>query len=315
MKHQIQIVTIAAAIALLAVSVQTVKAQWETCMRFVSIGAFLIALIGTSWSQEVAFETMSLDTNYYDINNSFYVYQNIDQIKAYQNVSGGYLMSVAYYNKKTSQYDVFIHQAKTISLLNPNPPVNCKLLTPYMVTQTVFNSDLDWEVFWIVSDTIASKYKTILTSATGTIIWTPSTNEFCDVRGARRLLFDGTYMYICVDVINGSTSFQRYYRFHPALTSTNPALSKAAISSNVPVPIVSFGSSGDLKIKLTHSPTGGATISLFNLLGQQFFSQSISDLKKDVTFTIPSSSIPKSPIITQIQNDQGSFLAKSIPVK
>lgn len=290
----------------------------KNSMRIIWTISIVVAFLGRTWSQEVAFETVQLDTNIYSTSYPLKVCQNIDQAKMYSGFQPSLNLNTAYYNKTTSQYDIFINQIKTASITIPTIP-NYEI-GPALITQTIFNSDNNWEALCSFEDTsnsASSSYKYILFSATGNIIWQNSTNEH--IRGIfshyGELIFDGTYTYIGVQVVNGATTFNRYYRFHPSLSSLNSALSKTAVSFNTPIPLISFDRSGDFRIKLTHSPAGATTVSLFNLLGQQIFSQTVSDLKKDITFTIPSRSIPGSPVITRVENSQGVSLTKSIPVK
>jgi hypothetical protein len=283
---------------------------WST--RFIMTSLLFALMVGSGRGQELAFEVRSYDTSIYDYYGTI-VYQGIEQLRqnlgSWPNPQTYSSFQGCMYNKKTDQFDVFLNQIKSFSFSKPNPPIN-SYITPSIVSQTVFNSDKSWEILWEVYDTVSMIRNRFLTNANGTTIWTPSSDEF-----SPQPCYDGIYTYINVLVRNNASVSSRYYRFHPAASAIGSSLSKSALVTQTPAPMINFSSSGDCKIKLTRSMAGATTVSLYNLIGQQLFSQTVSDLKKDVFFSIPAQSIPGSPIITKVQNNQGISITKSIPLQ
>ena len=277
----------------------------------------LIPMVLVLWmnicGQELAFEIGDIDTTIYDPYTDCYAYINIDQLQSYKVVNTFPRLSSVYLNKITNQYDIFIKGEKVSSFSIINPINNRSVVMPRLATQTIFNSDMDWEVLWDIADTVTAKVGMLLCTSGGATIWQSQSNESCFA--STSLYYDGTYIYIEAWYNNGNKISIRYYRFHPSISSTNPGLSKSAFSSKVPVPVFSTGYAGDIKIKLAQSPAGATTVSVFNLLGRQLFSQTVPNLKKDITFTIPSQSVPGSPIIGRVQNVHGQSTAKTIPVR
>jgi hypothetical protein len=276
-------------------------------------GATLISLIFIFFQsiagQELAFESMPLDANIYDLTRSFQVVQKLVHYGLYTALQPS--MQNAFFNKKTSQYDIFINETKVASA-NSLDTLQYKNLFPQLFSQTVFNSNTDWEILWLYIDSEQSTYNhIILTSSDGTIIWKSLPDE-----RSSQLVFDDTYSYIRVAFPVGTGFSMRYYRFHPALPPENFGLSKkAAISTGPLQPLFSFNSAGDCTLKLHRSSGGATTVSLLNLLGQQIFSKTIPDLDKEVTINLPSGTIIPQTVITKVQNSNGASFAKTVPVK
>ena len=279
------------------------------CMKKTLILSIVLLVTVNVRGQELAFETLKLDTSVYSQYYHAHVLKNINDALHYEpliNLQGlGTFLSGIYFNKKTSQYDVFIQNVKTVSISAPTFSPDTEGVGLTLVTQSVFNADDDWEVLWELNG------KWVISTSNGDIIWTTLEDE-----KPGYIYFDGTYIYCSVDVYNGSTYVNsRYYRFNPGGTGSNNNLAKSKASPQAPVPLLSFGATGDYRIKLSKSPAGATTVSLFNLAGQQLFTKTIADPDRDVSFTIPSHSVPGSPFITRVENDFGVSNSKSLPVK
>lgn len=185
-----------------------------------------------------------------------------------------------------------------------------KYLFCQLISQTVFNSNDDWEVLWGYSLSEQSLSRTMLTASDGTIIWNTKSDET-----GGQLYFDDTYTYIGVDLVGSSSFHERYYRFHPALSSVKSTLQKSSATSGLLKPIFSFNSAGDYTLKLNRSSGGATNVSLLNLLGQQIFSKTIPNLDKEVTITLPSGTVIPQTMITKVQNSNGDSFEKALPMK
>jgi hypothetical protein len=70
---------------------------------------------------------------------------------------------------------------------------------------------------------------------------------------------------------------------------------------------IQYSKAASVTIPAVSTPASGQSLS--------FFSQTVPDLKKDVMVTLPAYSIPGSPFITRVRNDQGVAVTKSTPLK
>jgi hypothetical protein len=262
--------------------------------------------------QELAFESKNLDTNIYDWTKSGVVYQRLSPL--YGNGIDSRLSQLRnnfYFNKKTGQYDIFVNETKVASV-NCLDTVQYKHLFCQLISQTVFNSNDDWEVLWGYSDSVDLYHShTILTASDRTIIWKSQSDE---VGG--QVYFDDKYTYLSVTLNKESGYNARYYRFHPAIPSVNSTLlKKSSASTGLLQPLFSFNPAGDYTLKLNRSSGGATNVSLLNLLGQQIFSKNIPNLDNEVTITLPSGTVIPQTMITKVQNSNGTLFAKTMPMR
>jgi hypothetical protein len=71
----------------------------------------------------------------------------------------------------------------------------------------------------------------------------------------------------------------------------------------------------NLRIKLIPSGSNQTTVQLFDLMGRCLFSKQVGKLTSPVTFTVPEGNVHQSPFITRVENDDGAYLKKRLPVR
>jgi hypothetical protein len=58
-----------------------------------------------------------------------------------------------------------------------------------------------------------------------------------------------------------------------------------------------------------------SSIQIFDFLSRQILSKNIQNIREPASFIIPSSGIPNTPFISRVQNNNGSLVKRSIPIK
>lgn len=206
-----------------------------------------------------------------------------------------------YHKKNSEQYDIFSFTGKvgSITVHKTDIPSGSKL-DDYILSQTLINSDLNWEYianYWDTTQTIGpDKYSFKVFDGTG--------NQLLSDSGTAFYGFDGQNTYVI--------STTKVWRFRTNIGgSVIPSLPKAA--AGMPGPIMALMPSGDLRVDLKPAGGGRTSLQIFDMLGRQVFSKIFQNLNTPATFMIPSSRLPQNPFIAKIANDNGTFLKKEIP--
>lgn len=126
--------------------------------------------------------------------------------------------------------------------------------------------------------------------------------------------FDGQNTYVVAGNVDNETPLKiRSWRFRTNVTASAPSLRKTTAAT---MPMTIYGPISDnLRIKLLPTGSNRTTVQLFDLMGRCIFSKEVGKLTSPVTFTVPENNVPQSPFITRLENGDGSFVKKRLPVR
>ena len=62
-------------------------------------------------------------------------------------------------------------------------------------------------------------------------------------------------------------------------------------------------------------PGGGTSIQIFDFLGRQVFKKMVNDVKEPMSFTVLSGDMPNSPFVARVNNQNGAYVKKGMPVR
>jgi hypothetical protein len=253
------------------------------------------------FAQELVGE-FSLDTNVYNFDIGFI----ITGFRGPQKIS---MPSVneriySFQKKGTNQIDIFsVIFEKIGSITIPENPAGC-YISQIHFNQTFLDNDAGWEYLILYYDTTtAPDYKASfkVIDETGATIIADS--------GVGYLGIDDQNTYVFADNL---TSYKiKVWKFRTNIASASGPLSKSASS---PGPMMTFMSSGDFKVSL-QPVNGGTSVQIFDMLGRQVFRKNVQNINKPMSFTIPSGDMPNSPFVIRVQNNNGSYVKKEIPVR
>jgi hypothetical protein len=261
--------------------------------------AIVLLLPLSLFAQELV-GTFSLDTNKYmpfDIEFIIGVFIGPETYKYDQGLEG-------YRIKGTNQIDIFTWFFQKIGTITfPDQPPPGKKISEITFSQKFLDEDIGWEFIINYRDSVSEDRSFKVIDEAGTILLS---DEYNASYGC-----DGQNTYVIANASYPKNPFSRkVWKFRSNISSASHPLSK---TPSTPGPMITYMPSGDLQLKL--QPTnGGTNIQVFDFLGRQIFAQDIQNLREAKTFKIPSNNLPNSPFITQVNNNNGSFAKKMIPV-
>ena len=88
-----------------------------------------------------------------------------------------------------------------------------------------------------------------------------------------------------------------------------------AKSTSVPLPMMTYGSTGNYRISFEPSGSGMTTVQLFDLLGKQIFAKTIDKITRPMSFTIPESDMPRTPFVAKVRDNNGTAVRREVPVR
>jgi hypothetical protein len=261
----------------------------------------------TMWNVEVTAQPSvyeyTVDTSLYDNNktitgaSSFFPGPELPVSHEFTAFSTGFFLT-AYKKKNSDQYDIYSFSGKIGSITIPD---SLWSNTRILFSQTFIDADQDWEC--LVKDIISLK------SFNGFKVLDNDGTELLADTGNCYYGYDGQNTYVLDPRVNGCKA----WRFRANVSSASPnGLTKTAA---MPHAMMTFGPTGDYRIRLAPSSGGKTSVSLFDMLGRCVFSRDIGNLTSPVNFTIPENNVPPSPFITKVQNEKGAVLRKEIPVR
>lgn len=202
--------------------------------------------------------------------------------------------------KKADQYDLFTLSGKigTVTIRTSDVPSGYRL-SQVRFSQTILNSDDAWEYIAIYTDGGNKVFKA----------FDGSNNLILSDTGDAHYGYDGRNTYIF------SYTFDRLktWRFRTDVGSTAQPLAKS--SAGGIGPMMDLTPSGNFRVALQPVSGGKTTVQIFDMLGREIFHQTIPNVKSPTSFMIPSSDIPHSPFIAKVNNGNGTFVKKEIPVR
>jgi hypothetical protein len=183
----------------------------------------------------------------------------------------------------------------------PIPPAGVTINGIYF-SQTFLDNDSGWEIVANFVDTLNWKQSFKVLDETGKVLVSDTGRAF--------YTSDGQNTYIISTVVADYS--YKLWKFRSNIFSSSQPLAKS--SSSAPGPLMTYMPSGDLRVHL-QSAAGGASIQIFDMLGRQIFSETIRNITKPSTFTIPSSGMPNSPFVARVNSTNGSCVRKGMPVR
>jgi len=214
--------------------------------------------------------------------------------------------------KNSNQYDIFSGIGKIGSISIPQSLYHSSnyQLQSLCVSQTFVDADLGWEYIAGFQDTGYSSPTypdtpyVSLVDDNNTVLLSQKGYGFSFAFGNDA---QNTYCYLFQ---NGQIA--KTWRLRTGISLTQP-LAKSAVSAS-PATIFMPPSSSSMRVSLSPS-SSGTSIEMFDMLGKLVFSKNMSAIKSPTTFTIPTSGLPRSPIISKIENSNGRFIEKILPIK
>ena len=244
--------------------------------------------------------TFSIDTNIYTVPN--FVTVGFSGPYGNQPIGMKELDQIhALLKKGTDQLDFFtLFRLKVGSITIPNPPTGTEITVIYF-SQTFLDDDLGWEFVVDYQDTINDNYSFKVIDDNGSILL--SDNDWATYG------FDGQNTYVFAQSPN-LLSF-KVWKFRSNISPASHPLSK---TSSTPGPIMAYMPSGDFRVSL-QPVSSGTSLQIFDMLGRQVFSKNIHNIREPTSFIIPSYSMPNTPFVARVNNDNGSFVKKGVPVR
>jgi hypothetical protein len=211
-----------------------------------------------------------------------------------------------YQKKGTNQCDIFtIFYQKIGTITIPDQPPTGKKIYSISYSQKFLDEDIGWEFIINYYDTVNNSESFKVIDETGTVLL--SDENYASYG------FDGqnTYVFAYQRFPENRYASHKVWKFCSNISSASHPLSKASSS---PGPMMAYMPSGDFRVSL-QPVTGGTSIQIFDMLGRQIFQKSIQNIREPTSFIIPSSGMPNTPFVTRVNNNNGSFTKKGIPVR
>jgi hypothetical protein len=203
--------------------------------------------------------------------------------------------------KETNRIDIFTDFYQKIgTIIIPDQPTGKKTSTIYF-SQKYLDEDIGWEFMINYYDTVNDDDSFKVIDETGTVILSEDgyASYGCDGQN--------TYIY----ALQQNERSYKVWKFRSNIASASHPLSK---TTSTPGPMMAYMPSGDFRVSL-QPVTGGTSIQIFDMLGRQIFQKSIQNIREPTSFIIPSSGMPSTPFVTRVNNNNGSFVKKGIPVR
>jgi hypothetical protein len=204
--------------------------------------------------------------------------------------------------KNVDQYDLFNLSGKigTVTIRESDIPTGY-YFSNVRFSQTILNSDDAWEYIVVYSGSGKSLFK----------VFDGSNNLILSDTGNAHYGYDGRNTYVF-----SYTTYQPYrlktWRFRTNVGSTSQPLAKSSASAIGP--IMDLTPSGNFRVALQPAGIRKTTVQIFDMLGREIFNQTIPEVKSPTSFMIPSSDIPRSAFFAKVNNGNGTFVKKEIPV-
>jgi hypothetical protein len=266
----------------------------------------LVMLVPMAMFAQELVGTFTVDTNVYEnisscevIRGPEYEFRNLAFIHS---IWSQQIELLACFRKKgTDQYDIFSYTGRIGSTIIPSSITQPEYrILGMMFSQTFIDSDTGFECIVIYVNTTNEKSLFNVIDESGDVLLSDS--------GSATYGNDGknTYVVRCFD----SYSY-KVWKFRSNIAPASHPLSKTTAS---PGPMMAYLPSGDLRVSL--QPVSiGTSIQIFDMLGRQIFQKSIQNIRERTSFIIPSTSMPNSPFVAKVNNNNGTFVKKEIPIR
>lgn len=213
--------------------------------------------------------------------------------------------------KNSDQVDLFSAGGKcgTVTIPTIQNRVDNHSNTYYYCSQTFIDEDIEWETLYILeeADSLGGfMYHFEVFDNDGTSLLSDT--------GRASYGFDGQNTYVLTGYVSDYKPLSiRSWRFRTNVTASAPSLRKTTAAT---MPMTIYGPTSDnLRIKLLPTGSNRTTVQLFDLMGRCIFSKEVGKLTSPVTFTVPEKNVPQSPFITRVENNDGSYVKKRLPVR
>lgn len=249
---------------------------------------------------------VSIDTSIYDLNDSW-MHSYFIPGPFPNSLSGSVSMPVQVFRKKnTNQYDIYSFNGKIATTIIPESNIKEISYTFYFSCKMVDDDD-GWETLLNCDDLVRNKQYFKVLDDDGT--------EMLSDSGFAYYGFDGNSTY--VTTCQQGLKIYNYdsWRFRTNIMSpSNQPLAKTKSSQALPMQIYGL-TGGDYRVTLSPSNGNQMNFQMFDLIGRCVFSKKIDNPTSPVTFTVPAGNVPNSPFIAKVNDGNGSFYKKQIPVK
>jgi hypothetical protein len=267
----------------------------------------IVLLLPLSLFAQELLGTFSIDTTIYlHINSSYgirgpgnHIEMGFDNFFYFR---GTDILSL-YRKKGSDQYDIFSFFGKIGSITIPS--VANERIRTIIYSQTMINADTNFEC--IVN------YQPISEDTCLFKVFDRTGNQLLSDKGTAGYGFDGQNTYIISLPFSeqGDDYTRKIWKFRSNISSLSKSLSKTAAT---PGPMMTYMPSGDLRVNL-QPVSGGTSIQIFDMLGRQLFNETVQNINKPTTFNIPASGMPNSPFVARVNNGNGSYVKKGMPVR
>ncbi len=271
--------------------------------RLILIIAVFLSTCSLGHGASPVYSEFTVDTSIYDRKVNFWYVPDpyvrgagpnspVDAIKGEMAVCG-------YLRKNSDQVDLYSYTGICGNLIIPN--IHEEHYSIIYCSRRLIDDDAEWET---IVNLPTSMFK--LFDNDGTILLSD--------RGDAYFGFDGQNTYVVSGSMYTSQPSIRSWRFRTNISAAAPALRKSTAATAQPMTI--YGPTNDnLRIKLIPTGSNQTTVQLFDLMGRCLFSKQVGKLTSPVIFTVPEGNVPQSPFITRVENDDGAYLKKRLPVE
>jgi hypothetical protein len=287
-------------------------------MKYGMLGTMMAVFMITASEAEQPAPTyaVSIDTSVYDIGDFQYMTCMFfpsaipmdATLQPLSNSSRGTIYQ-AFRKKGSTAVDIFSVSGKIGSVtlpLNGEAPQD-RIPYIYMFSQTIIDADEGWECLRVVN---GSNQPFDVFDDNGSQILTDS--------GTACYGFDGKDTYvIATRTAAGSYNkiiLYKSWRFRSNIASVQfSPLSKR--SSTFPQPMMTFGQAGNFQISLKPIGGGRTSVQLFDCIGRLIYEKAIDQITGPTTINVPEISVPKTPFIAKVRDENGNTARKLIPVR